>query len=117
MKPYHWKLYYVDDTVFSSDDGTWEEAPDDGILYAVVWFDKFHDTPTHKRRYRRIANGMDYYFWHEGTLCCNNDTLEVNKERYPSVTHYKRGMWTGDAHFEEVYERIDNTLLPDEEVL
>ena len=53
----NWRIYYVDDTTFSDEDGTWEEAPADGIVCVVVR-DKDYG--------RYVLNGLNYYYMPDG---------------------------------------------------
>lgn len=53
-----WKLYYDDLTTFSSEDGIWEAAPTDGVLFLNRWdADGTIETISH-----------DFYFNHDGVM-------------------------------------------------
>lgn len=52
-----WKIYYVDDTTFSSDDGKWDDAPANGVVCVVV-------TDPDYGRY--VLNGLNFYYSQDG---------------------------------------------------
>lgn len=54
-----WKLFYGDGRTFSSNDGTWDEAPDQNVQLVMVYEMK---TSAMGRPTRRIYSGCDYYF-------------------------------------------------------
>lgn len=58
MNIIHWKIYYGDDTVYTSNDGTWEEAPDTGVQVVMLYFDEDH---SEDKPYREIIQGGDFY--------------------------------------------------------
>lgn len=108
----HWKVFYENE-VYNSDDHVWEELHDDGIVSVVV-FQGFVPESNPRRRYRRIADGFDWYFFYQDTLICNNDTLEQNKKRYPEATHFKRGKWVSDKRFKEISKLAQQSRWHDE---
>lgn len=54
-----WKIYYDDDTTFSSEDGSWEEAPLDGVLVIIQTLGKDEG---------RFIMGSDIYALVEDTI-------------------------------------------------
>lgn len=48
-----WKIYYTDDSTFSSENGLWDDAPLDGVVCVVV-------TDPDYGRY--VLNGLNYYY-------------------------------------------------------
>ena len=59
-----WKIYYTDGETFSSEDGTWEDAPADGIVAVVVADEDYG---------RYVLNGLNYYYTHNGEVAHTND--------------------------------------------
>ncbi len=75
-----WAIWYDDDTTFSSEDGSWEDAPREGVQ--VVCFR--HDPP-----YRTFVTGRDEYL-------------------HPEHGGVKYGRWMDDDAF-DVLNRIAET--------
>ena len=48
-----WKIYYADGATFSDLDGSWNDAPSDGVVCVVV---------TDKDYGRYVLNGLNYYY-------------------------------------------------------
>lgn len=103
-----WKAWFTEGRTFTSKDSNWEDLPNDGVLAVLVFEGGI---------YTRYADGQDYYFMHEGTICCNNDTLETNKKRYPDVKNFKRGKWTSDENMKRIQQeaRQQKSLEKDED--
>lgn len=53
-----WRIYYHDGSTFSSEDGTVDEAPREGLICIVGYG---------RDGQRYIANRWDFYHWDEGT--------------------------------------------------
>ena len=49
-----WKIFYDDETTFSSNDGKPEQAPKDGVQVIVSLYDN---------NTFNITEGQDYYYW------------------------------------------------------
>jgi hypothetical protein len=48
-----WRIYYDDDSVASSADASWEDAPTEGVQVVMLYFAE--------RDYRQILQGQDTY--------------------------------------------------------
>ncbi len=91
-----WKIWFEDHSTYSSNTGMFAAAPADGVAEMYVYL-----LDNGKKR-RQQYNGHDYYFSDDaGLFGSNNDTLEVNKKRYPACA-FKRGMWMHPARFEAI---------------
>ena len=90
-----WRIYYDDGSVFSSGDGTPEEAPSFGFICAVGYDEA-------GKRY--IMHGWDHYCWDTATsqwwgmdLCGLIDRLTMNR-----VTAYKMGRTVSRSDFDRL---------------
>ena len=92
MKLIGWKLYYDNDTVFSSSDGDWETAPSDGIQVLV----EFYDDGSRKLHVER-----DYYLLDEGKAFGTNN-INPWLRKYGKV---KFGRWSSDDKFKELINK------------
>ena len=73
-----WRVWYADGSSFSSDDGTWADAPAFG-LQCVVWY---HDPP-----FRTVDTGGT-----DGVVCWQSDEF--------AGTDVKLGLWVdADTHY------------------
>ena len=53
MMKINWRIYYIDDTTYDDTNGTWEDAPSDGIMCVVVLDPNYG---------RFVLNGLNYYY-------------------------------------------------------
>ncbi len=96
-----WRIYYDNETTFSSEDGTWSEAPSQGVL-AVV---EVHGEA------RTIRSGGDFYrLCSDGTVIASEDahailTLVGNDDVEP-LSAIKFGRFTSAGRMERVFRRI-----------
>lgn len=81
-----WRLYYDDGSTFSDEDGPWEEAPPDGVLFAVQWQDGK----------KEVLSGSDFYFFHDGSFGQTNDLGPLLRK----LGIIKFGRWTTHAKLE-----------------
>ena len=90
----NWRIYYVDDTTFSDEDGTWEEAPADGIVCVVVR-DKDYG--------RYVLNGLNYYYMPDGDPKPTDvtHTNDINPQQYLPCFLLLPGLGCGDPALEE----------------
>jgi hypothetical protein len=90
-----WKIYYDDDSTFSSEDGSWEAAPSDGVLCVVVKSDKVG---------RHVFSGSEYYFRIPGTdSFAHADDLGPFLRKLGLV---KFGRWAPDKCMEEALKKV-----------
>ena len=102
-----WKIWYTDDRIFSSLDTKWEELPDDGVLFLVLYRDKTYMDNGVEKRYRTRLHAYDWYGSDGDQMFMgNNDTLERNKKRYPELI-FKEGMWVSDDEFQKIEQHIN----------
>ena len=91
-----WKIWYEDLTTYSSNNGLFAVAPDDGIIYMYVYIQDGD------RRRRVNHAGVDNYFGDDkGMFGSNNDPRASNLIRYPDCS-FKRGKWVHPARYEAI---------------
>ena len=98
--PSRWKIWYDDGSTFSSDDGSWEEVPSDGVLIIMEY---------HGSGQKEIHMSADYYYMEDGTIQhFPLGHLERHlKKHMPSL---KYGRYTSEAMWERVQkEALDST--------
>jgi hypothetical protein len=106
-----WKIFYDDESVYSSRTGSWRDAPADGVLKVLLFEDK---TDSQGKPTRVIHHGQDLYFSDGDQLFgSNNDILRENLDRYPRLTSedFKRGRWASG----EILERVSKVVIADYE--
>ena len=98
-----WRFWYTLGRVFDSRETSWEDLPESGALFLVVYEDS--ETPA-GYPFRRTYSGGDWY-WRGG--CCeygvsgSTDRLDVWIEPPPfPPAVLKRGAWVDDAEMERV---------------
>jgi len=64
-----WKVWYGDESVVTSRESSWEQAPDQDVQVVMLYFD-WKDSQGRPRR--QIFSGCDYYF------CDGNWTVPSN---------------------------------------
>jgi hypothetical protein len=85
-----WRIFYSDQSTFSSEDGTWAEAPPFG-LQCVVWY---HEPP-----YKTLDSGGT-----EGVFYYQSDEF--------STTGTKLGLWIdGEDHY-RIMDLAHNSVAP-----
>ncbi len=106
-----WKIFYDDESIYSSRTGSWRDTPSDGVL-KVLLFEETNDGQG--RPTRVIHHGKDLYFSDGDQLfASNDDELSDNLRRYPKLTSedFKRGRWTSG----EIYEKVRLIVIADYE--
>ena len=89
-----WRIYYDDGVVFTSDDGPFEEAPPDGVLFVLQ-----------RRVGTDVVNtlsGADYYAMIDGEIIATGSVGELLR----TIGWIKHGRWTSRGRFEEVSRRV-----------
>ena len=91
-----WKIFYDDREPFSSENGTPEEAPLDGVQVII----------------QRWSNGVveklhsnDYYFWVNGKHWIDGSHVSMLTWMRKAVPCLKYGRFTDNEHFKEIKER------------
>lgn len=106
-----WKIFYDDESVYSSRMGSWRDAPSDGVLRVLLFEDKIDGMG---RPTRLLHHGQDFYFSDGDQLFgSNTDILRDNLDRYPRLTSedFKRGRWTSG----KILERVRKVVTADYE--
>lgn len=87
------RIYYANGSAFGSEQGTWEEAPLDGVVLVAV-----------KSGERvEIHTGTDHY------AQLDDETIAPLDELGPTMREYakwiKHGVWTSHSNFERIRQR------------
>lgn len=90
-----WRLYYDDGSTYGSEDGPWELAPADGVLFAVEWVDD----------QKRIYSGHDFYL-NDGGLGYTDDLGPLLRK----LGVVKFGRWTSHKTLEAVRKVMEADL-------
>lgn len=93
-----WKIYYDNESIFSSSDGSWEDAPCHGIQVLV----EFYDDDTRKLHIER-----DYYLLDEGKAYGTNN-IHPFLDKQKTI---KFGRWSSDNKFKALVERAKKENL------
>lgn len=88
-----WAIYYDDNSVFTSEDGAWEDAPLDGVLFVLQ---KFDGDIVHTQ------SGADFYYLVDDTAVGTGDLGPFLR----SLKVVKFGRWTSIKRYEEVSKRV-----------
>lgn len=101
MKIQCFKLWYDDGTVWDGCvDGSWTEAPTDGLIQMMIYYD---GRDAQNRALRLALSGDDIYLYDGKELIgSNRDTLEENQTRYPKAD-FIRGMWTTNEKYLQMH--------------
>ena len=106
LKLVGWKLWYTNSAPrveFSSRDGTFADAPEDGVIEMVAYYMNLK-VPNIGQITRSFFGAKDWYFHDGKELFGSNDEpdLALNQTRYPNCT-FKRGIWVSREEMELVY--------------
>ena len=85
-----WRIYYADESTFSSEDGTWAEAPPFGLT-CVVWY---HEPP-----YKTVDTGGV-----EGVVYYQSDEF--------SGTDTKLGLWIDGESYYRIMDLARRSVEP-----
>ena len=94
-----WRIYYDNGTTFSSVDGTWNEAPGDGVQVVVEYYDD---------ESREVHLARDYYIFDEGKTYGTN-RLEPWLHKHNIV---KFGRWSANGSFAQLVKRAKADNAP-----
>jgi len=101
VKAIGWRLWYVGGATFDHRSGDWADAPDDGVLEMMVYYDEKDG----QGRPKRLGGSGDFFFSDGAQLFgCNDDTLEENQRRYPQAC-FKRGKWAEADEYHATHKR------------
>lgn len=93
-----WKLYYDDGGVFSSSDGDWKDAPLDGVLVLVEFYDGGE---------RVLHIERDYYILDDDKAFGTNN-LHPWLAKQKTV---KYGRWSKNSIFRQILEKAKTEPL------
>ena len=88
-----WRIYYADDSAFGSEQGGWEEAPGDGVLFVVA------DYGDRVERH----SGSDFYAMLDDTIASTQDITPILRHKAPWL---KFGVWTSHGNLERARQRM-----------
>lgn len=93
-----WGIYYDDESRWTSDDGPWESAPPDGVIFVV------------EKRPEGAAfhSGADYYirFPDDGSVAATGDLGPLLRRRPAFLSDaIKFGRWTSHSRYERISAR------------
>ena len=93
MNSWLWKIYYDNGQTYSSDDGSWDDAPLDGVLFVVE---------VAKGGKVNVLSGNDFYLRIDDTVMATGD-MNALLRRFPFI---KYGRWVSHRRFEETSEQV-----------
>ena len=80
-----WRAWFTNDRIFDSQDVTWRELPDDGVLVVRVLADEGQQS----------IYGYDHYFHDDKLIAGSDDEVETIINRYDvTESDIKLGKWT-----------------------
>ena len=92
-----WTIYYDDETTFSSDDGSWLDAPSQGVQIIMDYMEK---TPLSHM-------GCDYYLMRDDTIISFSEVhLHSHLELGIAPQTIKFGRWTNNKNWHRIHDRV-----------
>ena len=107
MRAYiRWRVWYDDGAIYASDEHSWADLPDDGVLVRIIYY---------ADGTKQIQQGTDYYyeaphFSGEPVLGAGMDKDEIEK-RYPGAI-IKRGRWCPDEFYKKIVAEAFKSSAP-----
>lgn len=94
-----WTIYYADETVFTSEDGSWGDAPHGGVLIIFERMSEPEKTAVHM--------GMDYYLWKAGEGIVSFGERFLHQHMLLGIDEgaIKFGLWVSNAVWQRVHRR------------
>jgi hypothetical protein len=89
-----WRIYYADGNAFGSDQGMWDGAPSDGVLFVAV---DYGDGRIERH------SGSDFYAMLEDTVASTQDISPILRQKAPWL---KFGVWTSHGNLERARQRM-----------
>lgn len=94
------RIYYADGSAFGSEQGSWEEAPLDGVIMVVL----------QKGERTEHYSGADFYAkLDEDTLADTSDIAPLLRQHAKWIKH---GVWTTHSNFEAIRTRAHQEFHP-----
>lgn len=91
-----WRIYYDDGRSYGSDDGSWSDAPVEGVLAVVELVD---DKLT-------VHSGADFYQLEDESIVMRDDCTLLHAIGLVEMTPIKFGRYTSAKKMAAVFERI-----------
>ena len=87
-----WAIFYDDGSMFSSEDGAWQDAPSDGVLFVLCKKGDVIET----------VSGSDHY------VLLDDETIATTPDLGPLLRKWgvKFGRWTTHKNMEVVGKRV-----------
>lgn len=96
-----WKIYYDDESVITSDDMSWKEAPLYGVLFVV---EHYGDGK------QMVHMGMDYYINRDGSVISfGENNVKMHIELGIPARCAKYGRWAPN----DVWQRVHDIVFSD----
>ncbi len=90
-----WRIWYEDNSSFGSEDGLWDDAPIDRVLFVLETFDDGK---------KLVHMGADYYVMRDAEVI---DFSLAHLERHlRDVPGWKFGKWASDEAFAAAHEEV-----------
>ena len=102
-----WEVYYGDGSVFTSDDGTWADAPAFGLICVVYYVAPDADSSTFAFRQTNAVDVSVYEWWPEAV-----PTPEARVDLTRRADGLKMGLWVADEQHYEVMHRATLAVTP-----
>lgn len=94
-----WTAYYTEGRVFRSEDISWQELPESGVLIVVVHFEGR----------RNVLEGADWYYLDQGEFRVVLSKSWAGWEPKPQIncaSCIKQGVGISDEEFWELYKKV-----------
>jgi hypothetical protein len=95
VSDHSWRIYYSDGTAFGNEQGTWEEAPLDGVVMVVLRNGERVEPVTGGDFYALLGQPPD-------TVAATSDITPLLRQHAPWIKH---GVWTSHSNFEQIKKR------------
>lgn len=91
-----WRIYYDDDRSFGSDQGSWIDAPTEGVLAIVELLDGK----------LTIHSGHDFYQIEDESIVMRDERTLLHAIGHIEMSPIKFGRYTSASKMERVFRRI-----------
>lgn len=102
-----WRVWCDDDRVFASQQHTWAQVPDDGVLVRMIYY---------RDGTKQIQQGQDYFYEapHQSgePIYGTGRTEDAIAQRYPGAV-IKRGRWAPDAYYRRIVAAAMASTAPE----
>lgn len=101
-----WKIWYNDSSTFDSTQGPWEQAPAEGVIAVVEYFDEAD--PNTGIHYENLHQGADYYAFDGKHFSLREDDPESGNHSNKLKGPIKTGAWASDADYQAITDQAIN---------